>query len=64
MVNLEFDSQALNEISLYDVTGKLILKTSHLGNKYALNTQDLSKGCYTIIIKSDNRETRSRLMIE
>lgn len=64
LVNFETNIQDLKEINIYDIAGKLIITSFFIGTKFTLNIVDLSKGFYTVITKSNQRQTCSKLLIE
>jgi hypothetical protein len=64
IVNIEFNDNNLKEISLFDVSGKLINKISSNNNIYTLHTNDLSKGFYTLMVQNENKQIATKLIID
>ena len=49
---------------VYDITQHLIYQDTYSGNRYSLNTENYSKGCYFIKIYSNSINVTSKLIIE
>jgi hypothetical protein len=63
-VTIETNYDGIKTIHLFDVTGNVIIHKSFNSNKFTLNTNDLSKGCYFIQVNSSTEQFTKRLMVE
>ena len=54
----------IDEIHLFDYTGKLILTKTPTQQKETINTNNLSKGAYILIIKRNNIELKEQIIIQ
>ena len=57
-------SVKVDEIRLFDYTGKLILTKTPSEEKEIINTNNLAEGSYILVIKSEQGETTERLVIQ
>lgn len=51
------------ELSIYDITGKLLVQEKLLGQSNAINAQGLSKGTYLVRVTNSSRFTAQKLII-
>ena len=58
-------SIGLKEVSVYDLTGKLIFSKSNLGNdkNYQFSTSTLSDAVYAVRIKTENGEVQGKKVL-
>ena len=57
-------SEKVDEIHLFDYTGKLILTKTPTEQKEIINTNNLSQGSYILLIKSEKGEIKEKLIIQ
>jgi len=57
-------SVKVDEINLFDYTGKLILTKTPTKQEEIINTDNLSKGSYVVVIRSNNRELKEQIIIQ
>lgn len=63
--NIQRQTSAEMQVSVYDITGKLIFKdTNILMTHYALDLSKVSKGLYFLKINEGNKQATRRIMIE
>lgn len=60
---IKFNGASVNEISIYDLTGKLVLNVSNIpDNEVSLN--NLQTGIYQVILKTKNTLSTQKLVIK
>lgn len=60
---IKFSGASVNEISIYDLAGKLVLNTNHIpDNEVSLN--NLQTGIYQVVLKTDNNISTQKLVIK
>jgi methionine-rich copper-binding protein CopC len=63
-IHLKIENNSASEISLYDISGKLLKKQQINKNNNIMNTQDLSRGSYIYkIISADSHVLSSGKII-
>ena len=57
-------SELIEEVSVFDYSGKLVLIQRVEGKNFILNTQNLNSGSYIAKIKTETRELKNTIIIE
>ncbi len=60
-LNLRFTDNAPRELSLYDINGRLCLQTQAQSATAIMDVQQLSTGCYLLLVKSASGNSRIRV---
>ena len=57
-------SLLIDQIHLFDYTGKLILTQQPTDQNEMINVQSLNKGSYIIVLQIDKQEFKQRILIQ
>jgi len=63
-INLDFSSEDLSEIMIFDITGKNVLNASTLQNAISLDVSNLNRGVYLVKIVRDQTAYTEKLILE
>ena len=57
-------SEVITEVELFDLSGKSVRKVTGSTTELNVNVADLVQGMYTVIVRSENGTTTSRVIVE
>lgn len=58
--NIEFGAEGVYQLTLYDISGKIIENTTVRGNRYVLDVNSISEGVYLLNITNEQDEAITR----
>ena len=62
VINLEFEGLNVQKITIFDITGKLILKKTKFKQKGIINISNFNRGLYFINIQTDNEIITTKII--
>ena len=57
-------SEVITEVQLFDLSGKSVRKVTGSATEMNVNVSDLVQGMYTVIVRSENGTTTSRVIVQ
>lgn len=63
-INIRFAEACEAQMSLYDMTGRLVYTTSSTAQTLVISTEGFAKGIYTLIINTDGQHSVNRITVE
>ena len=63
-INIRFAETCMANVSLYDMTGRLVCTTSNAAQTFVISTEGFAKGIYTLIINTDGQQSVNRVVVK
>lgn len=63
-VNITLGNVSMNNIQIFDISGKLVKSVNNAGNIFSFNTSELNNGLYLVRVQTENSVEISRLIVK